>query len=212
MKSALLIAAGHGGRDPGSVSGELIERDLNIDVVLSLNDAISRTYITAPTKIEILTYPADVEMDAVFSLQSKIDRANEIGRDLLLLELHHNANASGTGAQVWTTQLPKPLDDTALVAPLISAELGAVVGEVVPILRSDRSRFGKLGIVDDTECTALLVEVRSVDRAATPEGRYATGAALARALARYFGWREQFAMPDARLSRAKQLAQLIVDL
>lgn len=212
MKSGLMLVAGHGGSDPGSVSADLIERDLNIDVVLAVNDAIGRLYLTAPTKIDVITYPATSAVDGPSGLQAKIDRANAIGADLLLVEVHHNAAASGTGAQVWVTQRKKDLDDTALVAPLLAAELGAVVGEAVPILTSDRSRFGKLGILDDTSCTAVLVECRNVAQARTPEGRYATGNAIARALAHAFAWREQFAMPDARLSRAKQLAKAIVDL
>ena len=90
----------------------------------------------------------------------------------------------------------------------------------MPILTSDHSRFGKLGICDDVAGTSILVELRRLELATDPVQRYACGAAIAKALATFFLWPSKaapIAIPtapaiDPRLDRAKELAAQIVAL
>ncbi len=190
-KGLVLLLSGHGERDPGTVSGDLVERELNIDAVLSVNDYLARTYAVPAGALVVKTYPADQEgRDGEPLLASKIADVNGYGPGALVLELHHNANAGDRDTQVWVSQYADPAkgDESAIAAPIFADELGRVSGQVVPILSSDHSRFGTLGILDQTVGTALLLEIRNLSEATTPEGRYAYAAAIARAIARYEGW------------------------
>lgn len=194
MKRELVVIAGHGAADPGTIRGDLVERELNIAAVLGLNDFLSRTYRIDRPPTLILS-PAAPSPAGEELLGQRIARINaDFGTDVVIVDLHHNAEASGTGAQVWYSQnaASTPGDETNAVASPIQEELSAVVGEPIPLIRSDRSRFGGLGILDNTLGTALLVELRElvsdVAPPLTPALTYAAGAAIGRALARYFGW------------------------
>src|SRR5881398_1147787 len=54
MKSALRMIAGHGGRDTGAIAGDKIERDLNIDAVLSFNDVMLREFVPHDVTIVVI--------------------------------------------------------------------------------------------------------------------------------------------------------------
>jgi N-acetylmuramoyl-L-alanine amidase len=217
LKSKLRVIAGHGGADPGAVSGEITERELNIAAVLSFNDALSRDYDVPPGALTIITYPESTR-DGKAILEEKIAQANAAGADQVLIEVHHNVAAAGSDTQLWYSQNAAKTagDETWLVLPDLAREIGFLLGRPVPQLSSDRSRFGKLGILDDTVCTAVLVEARNVDLLATPEWEYSFGVALAKACAKIMGW-PQYARPAvppppvvdvaaaAKLTTAKQL-------
>ncbi len=212
MKSALRVIAGHGGADPGAVSGEHVERELNIDVVLSFNDYASREYKTH--NVTIVTYPKS-DRDGNEILLEKIAQANAAGGDQLLIEVHHNIGAAGDGAQLWYSKYATTkaaVDETWQVMPMLQAELGFLLAEVVPVIESSRSRFGQLDILDNTYATAILIEVRNLDLVTGPQWEYSFGVALAKAMARYFGWPpaiEPHAPPpppiDGKLAVAKQI-------
>lgn len=194
MKNNLVVIAGHGAADSGTARGSLVERELNIDTVLGMNDYISRTY-KLPKPFTIITDPKAAAPLGEELLAQRIQRVNaEFGTDVLILDIHHNAEAAGTGAQVWYSQnaASTPGDDTQVIAGLVQEELGKLVREVVPLIRSDRSRFGGLGILDNTQGTAILVEMREIisDLAdpISPAIVYAGGVAIATALSRYFNW------------------------
>lgn len=212
---SLVLIAGHGGRDPGTSGGGHVEREVNIDVVLSVNDALSRDWL--PQMVDIYIAPATDPRTGQAILIDRIAALNALGPHAVAVDVHHNANAAGSGAQVWISQRArtKVADRTWQFAPPLALALGALVGEQVPIITSDRSRFGKLGILDDTLCTALLVEVRNLAQVTGAAGNYAAGAAIAGALAGAFAWsrkRDPGEHAAARLARAKEHAAAIVAL
>jgi hypothetical protein len=189
MKSKLRVVAGHGGRDTGALAGGLVERDLNIASVLAFNDVAMREFY--PHDVTVQVIGPDDPRDGDATLLAKIADANEGGPDQLLIEVHHNVGGAGTGAQLWYSQRArsKTLDETWLVLPHLARELGFLIGDAIPQLDSSRSRFGKLGILDDVECTAVLVEARNVAQVTDPlHWTYSVGTALARAMGAYFGW------------------------
>jgi hypothetical protein len=193
LKSHLVVIAGHGAADPGTARGELVERELTIQTVLGMNDYIGRTW-KAPPPTLIISPKADAPGGEEL-LRQRIERVNrDYGDDALICDVHFNAEAEGSGCQVWYSQNAATTagDETNAIAPLLVDELGKVVHEVVPLIRSDRSRFGGLGILDNTQGTAVLCEMREVASDVLPEITpaivYAGGAALARAFARYYAW------------------------
>ncbi len=215
MKSALRVIAGHGGADPGAVAGGIIERDLNIAAVLSFNDAASREY--KPHDVTTVVYPASDGRDGDTLLLEKIAGANSAGADQLLIEVHHNAGAPAPGAQLWYSQraAAKVGDETWQVAPILQTELGFLLGVTIPLFPSSSSRFGKLGILDDVNCTAVLIEARNVSPEDTAPWEYSFGVMLAKAMAKYFGWPPAVEISpltpaphpvDGRLEHAKKIA------
>lgn len=213
MKSALRVIAGHGGQDTGTVSGDLVERDLTIAVVLAFNDYATKTF--RPHDVTIVAIGPDDPRDGERTLEDKINDANAAGADQVLIEVHFNANASGDGAQLWYSQNAKttPGDETWVVLPHLARELGFLLGEAIPQLDSSRSRFGKLGILDDVTCTAVLIEARNLAQVVdVKDFTYSVGAAIAKAMAAYFGWPPAVEPPapapvvDAKLATAKRIA------
>ncbi len=213
MKTKLRVIAGHGGQDPGAVVGDKVERELNAQAVLAFNDAASREWM--PHDVTIVIIPASDPRGGDATLQAKIDDANAAGADQLLIEVHHNIGAADSGCQLWYSQNAKttPGDETWNVLPHLAREIGFLIGAPVPQLSSDHSRFGKLGILDDTVCTAILIEARNVGPLDTPDWEYSFGVALARAMATYFGWPPAHASApapvpppvDAKLAQAKAI-------
>lgn len=212
----LRMVAGHGGQDAGAQRDGRMERDMNRDVVLSFNDASLRDY--APQHVEIAIYPASDPRDGNAVLLDKIAQANAAGPDQLLIEVHHNVDEQAAGGtQIWISQRAKakPGDETWIIAPILATEIGFLIGQTPPVLTSDRSRFGKLGILDDTTCTAIIVEARDIDLVSGPDWEYSFGATLARACAKFFGWPSSHVTPppvatppapsDDRLDRAKKI-------
>lgn len=214
----LRVIAGHGGQDAGAQRAGHVEREMNIDAVLSFNDVASRQYV--PREVTVITYPASDPRDGNTILLEKIAQANAAGPDQLLIEVHHNVDEQvAGGTQIWISQRAKdkPGDETWIVAPILATEIGFLIGETPPILSSDHSRFGKLGILDDTSCTAVIVEARDIDLVSGPDWDYSFGAALARACAKYFGWPSVTAPTppppplDDRLARATKIARVAAD-
>lgn len=218
MKSKLVVIAGHGGNDPGTISGDLVERELNIEAVLSLNDYLVRGYLDAKVNL-IITRKGESSLDGEALLADRITTINRLyGSDVVIVDVHHNAETAGAGALIYYSQnaATTPGDESMTIEPLIAAELAKVVGEDVPAIVSSRSRFGSLGILDNTLGSALLVECRKTSASATFADRYAEGAAIGAGLARYFKWTPRVVVPPPpaidKLARAKELAKAIIDL
>lgn len=77
----LIINAGHGGKDPGSIVGELEEADLNLAWATALrNQAEERG-------MQVLMIR---EADEYLDLRTRIDKANELDGNAVLLSIHMN--------------------------------------------------------------------------------------------------------------------------
>lgn len=78
--SVIVIDPGHGGKDYGTCSGELFEKDINLDISLRLGELLKEEGIkTVFTR----------ESDAYIDLKSRANMANEIGADLFI-SIHVN--------------------------------------------------------------------------------------------------------------------------
>ena len=105
---AIIIDAGHGGKDPGAVagktlpgrSGPLTEKEVTLDVALRLEDKIRREFPDIPI---VMTRTTDVYPD----LKERTEIANRVagGKDdlVLFVSIHVNSsiNKSASGFEVW---------------------------------------------------------------------------------------------------------------
>ena len=72
----VVIDAGHGGRDPGAVSGDILEKDITLGLALALRDALVRQggVRAALTR----------ESDELLALEERPDIASRMGADMFL--------------------------------------------------------------------------------------------------------------------------------
>lgn len=98
-KFVVVLDAGHGGKDPGAVSGKNYEKDINLAVILHLGELIEKNH--ADVKV-IYTRKKDVYL----TLQERADIANNAHADLFI-SVHTNASKSNTasGTETYTLGL-----------------------------------------------------------------------------------------------------------
>ena len=108
----VIIDPGHGGADPGAIVGNLVEKDLNLDIALRLaglleNNGI-RTYLTRKT-------------DVGPTSQERADFANDIGDIFVSIHLNawYNSGPHGTETYYW----PGYFDETAFITSARAAEI-----------------------------------------------------------------------------------------
>lgn len=90
MAKKVFIGVGHGGNDPGAVSGKIKEKDLNLKIALVLRDELKRH------GIEVGISRTKDEND---DLNEEIRECNKFAPDLAL-DIHNNAGG-GDGAEVF---------------------------------------------------------------------------------------------------------------
>ncbi len=97
----VVVDAGHGGRDPGAVSGKNYEKDVTLKIALALGDMIQKN---KPNVKVIYTRDKDVYL----TLQERANIANKSKADLFI-SIHVNANKkeSAFGTETYTLGLTK---------------------------------------------------------------------------------------------------------
>ena len=95
MKKTVVIDPGHGGSDPGAVSGKINEKDLNLQVAKILKDLLDQKGMTV--------YMTRSE-DRYVGLHQRAEFANNLKADLFV-SIHHNASPN-TVAQKYDSFYP----------------------------------------------------------------------------------------------------------
>jgi N-acetylmuramoyl-L-alanine amidase len=80
----VVVDAGHGGKDPGAISGGIREKDLNLDIAKRLNSLL---------KAEGITTHMTRSTDTFIDLYARSGLANRVNADLLI-SIHNNAGTS----------------------------------------------------------------------------------------------------------------------
>ena len=89
-KPLIVIDPGHGGVDPGAVSGALYEKQITLDVGLKLRDALAKT-----KEFNVITTRVS---DTFVSLDQRAAIAEDVGADLFL-SIHADSVADAQAAQ-----------------------------------------------------------------------------------------------------------------
>lgn len=164
----VFIGVGHGGSDPGAVSGSYVEADINLVMALSCRQELERHGVTVGMSRTV---------DEDDRLTEEIKECNAFNPDVAI-EIHNNSGG-GDGFEVYTQNT----DASKRLAQLVQEEVWNI---------NQNSRGIKynssLGWTRQVECVTVLAEGFFVD---TPKDRYDTegqrkfGVAYARALLRY---------------------------
>ncbi|MCR4435932.1 MAG: N-acetylmuramoyl-L-alanine amidase [Clostridiales bacterium] len=120
----VVVDAGHGGSDPGEVSGGVYEKNLNLDVAKRLNKLL--------TDAGIKTYMTRTD-DSYVDLYDRSDLANSVNADLFI-SIHHNARGDTYTAGTMTLYYPERIK-----GDLTSQNLAQIV---------QQNLLGKLGTND----------------------------------------------------------------
>ena len=141
----IIIDAGHGGIDPGSDSQGILEKDINLEIALKLQEVlIENGYAVLMTR----------EDDSSLELRERSDFANEQEADLFI-SLHQNCYAqdeSVNGIEVYYNS-DKTTNDQQL-AQMIQEALINETGAKNRGIRSDNG----LVVTRETKMPAVLVE------------------------------------------------------
>lgn len=139
----VVIDPGHGGSEPGAVSGDILEKNLNLDIGLRLKKVLEgrgvKVFMTREDDIYVSTY-------------ARASMANEIGADVFL-SIHNNASTSPSGCGTETLYYPDPKNEA--LARAIQKSMTGTLG-----LR-DRGIVSRPGLVvtRETKMPSALVEV-----------------------------------------------------
>lgn len=184
--SLVIIDAGHGGRDPGAVSGGVNEKDITLAVALYLDEALKAKGMNT-----LLTRDSDVFLE----LQERCDVANSASFDLsgypVFISIHANsaASADASGFEIYTRAASRRAafisaaasDELILkyssytnaqlnnYANIVNARLAsAITEEVVQAFPKQRQRGvkeGDLWVVNATWMPSVLIEVGFITNA-----------------------------------------------
>ena len=144
-KFLVAVDPGHGGEDEGCSSGDVLEKDINLQTALRLRD-----------KLEELGYQVLMtrDDDTYFSLEERVTMANQ-GRADIYISIHQNSYESSqvSGMETWYFEKETSRDSKKL-AQLVHRETLASTGAGERQLRSDADFY----VTTHTAMPACLIE------------------------------------------------------
>lgn len=139
----VILDAGHGGKDPGSVAGDVLEKNINLQVTCKIRDLLQEQGIRV-----VLTR----EEDVFLGLEERVEIANGNG-GLLFVSVHCNyfdGAASASGFEIYYYQDPQ----AKAVASAILADLKAT-GQV----KTRSVKTEEYYVLENTAMPAILMEI-----------------------------------------------------
>lgn len=146
----VFLDPGHGGNDPGASSGDLVEKDLNLQIAREVDAALQRSYIVETS----LTRTTDVTV----SLDERVRQANDARADLFL-SLHVNGGG-GTGFESFIH--PEAKERTQNLRRVIHSEIMAFLRPLGIIDRGMKS--ANFFVLRVTVMPAVLLESLFIDQ------------------------------------------------
>jgi len=117
----IVLDPGHGGRDPGAVVGDILEKEVNLEIVNKVRGLIEAHPLLKP----VLTRTTDVTVDKL----ERTQLADDIGA-ALYLSIHVNAfdDPEVNGAETWVDDTRPPGDESWKLAVSVQDALVAATG------------------------------------------------------------------------------------
>lgn len=178
--SKIYTGAGHGGSDPGAVSGRHIEKNYALDIASACTAELKRH------GVEVMQSRTS---DVYESAAAKIAECNKFNPDLAA-DIHLNAGG-GDGFEVYCSVSG---EEGRRLAAAVERAVIAETGQNSRGIKTRKNSNGKdyFGFIRQTECPALLIECAFIDSAdvqavdAIAE-RQAMGRAIAHGMLDYLG-------------------------
>ena len=171
----VFLGVGHGGKDPGAVSGGMQEKDITLGIAMACRDELAKYGVLVKTSRED---------DADDPLSDEIRECNAFDPDLAL-DIHINAGG-GKGFEAYHTLTGGRGKE---LAENIEAEV-TLLGQVSRGCKTRKNDKGRdyYGFIRETRCPAVIAEFGFIDNASdrawfdTPEKQDAIGRAYARGI------------------------------
>lgn len=156
-KHTIILDAGHGGEDGGTVSGTgRMESDYNLEITLRLRDVLNllgfHTALIRDTDTAVYTKGETLSQKKVSDLKERVRMVNET-ENAILISIHQNhfSDKQYSGAQVF---YPKTGDSSALAKQLQSA----FVTSLNPGSRRQAKLSQGIYLMEHINCTGVLIE------------------------------------------------------
>ena len=176
----VFLGVGHGGSDPGAVTNNTKEKDLNLSIALACRDELERHGVSVKMSRT---------KDENDTLSEEIKECNAYGPDLAV-DIHCNSG-KGDGAEVFHSHLG---GKGKTLAENILAEI-VKVGQNSRGAKTRKNANGNdyYGFIRQTSCPSVIVECAFVDNAsdlkilATESQRKQMGIAIAKGILKTLG-------------------------
>lgn len=144
----IVLDAGHGGHDPGAVSGDIYEKDLNLAIMLSVQKHLNELLHDRKDIIVLATRTEDEYL----TLSQRADFANQKHADLFV-SIHANALENNTSYDgIITFFHPGKLYDQRIAKEIQAAVVTKTGG-------TDRGvRMENYAVLRETKMSAVLIE------------------------------------------------------
>ena len=140
----IFIDAGHGGKDPGAVNGDIYEKDIALQIALKLNTALKNNgFETAMSR----------STDVFIPLTERAQKANNFNADIFIsLHLNSSTNSNAEGIEFLVYE-NKGVNNK--LASNIQNELIKIKGIVNRGIKERKD----LAVLNSTRMPAILIEV-----------------------------------------------------
>lgn len=176
----VFLGVGHGGTDPGAVSGTYLEKNLNLPIALACRDLLERS------GVEVLLSRSKDEND---TLEEEIRECNAFHPDLAI-DIHNNAGG-GDGAEAFYHY--KGGDSKTLAENILSSIVSIGQNSRGAKVKLNSSGRDYYGFIRETVAPAVIVECAFLDNpsdvtiVSTLERQVAMGQAIARGILKTMG-------------------------
>ena len=141
----IAIDAGHGGRDPGAVADDVMEKDINLAIVEILRDLINAQPDMVAVQIRTL--------DIFIALEDRILQAEEAGADLYVtVHVNSYSTEEPDGVETIVDNTREQDDDSWVLAELIQEGVTEATGA------RDRGARSQESYLQRTQMPAVSVE------------------------------------------------------
>ena len=147
----ILLDPGHGGRDPGAVTGTAREAAINLAMAQKLGPVLfAEGFDVSYTRYHDQNMP----------LSTRVAVAGAIRPDLFL-SLHCNAadNSKASGVEVWTSPGQTPADDAATYLFSAMKERNPEIEYRTDYTDGDPDKEARFYVLRKTNCPAVLLEM-----------------------------------------------------
>ncbi len=152
MKKKVKIDPGHGGKDPGAVGNELLEKNLTLEISKEMKKYLDENYTEHEATLTRTT-------DIFIELSERANIANRANADVFISN-HVNAGG-GTGYESYI--YTKPSAGSVKLQSIVNAEALATAKKYGLGAHGDDSKQDNLAVVRQTNMPALLTEIAYID-------------------------------------------------
>ena len=203
--SKVFIGVGHGGKDPGAVAGGLLEKDVNLEMALTMERILRQHGVETALSRTV---------DEDDTLQEELAEAKAFGADLAV-EVHNNAGG-GDGFEVYV-QTGVHKEASRKLAELLEQEVKKLGqnsrGMKTRLMANGQDYFGWLRL---NTCPAVLCEGAFLDTADremidTQEKQQSFGLAYAKGVLEYLGipYQAEKPNPDTKTISWTELGEML---